>query len=113
LLAINDALDDNDPVPSSAGDPSQDIYYIGVEAETEGPAGLIAALGGEFLGAPGWEACQPPNCIAGAAVLEADLQLTYADFTEASAVVPVPAAVWLFGSGLLGLVGLSRRKKSA
>ena len=27
-------------------------------------------------------------------------------------VVPVPAAVWLFGSGLLGLVGLARRKKA-
>jgi len=27
--------------------------------------------------------------------------------------VPVPAAVWLFGSGLLGLVGISRRKKAA
>ena len=26
-------------------------------------------------------------------------------------VVPVPAAVWLFGSGLLGLIGLARRKK--
>jgi hypothetical protein len=26
------------------------------------------------------------------------------------AVVPVPAAVWLFGSGLLGLVGVARRK---
>lgn len=26
--------------------------------------------------------------------------------------VPVPAAVWLFGSGLVGLVGLNRRKKS-
>jgi len=25
-------------------------------------------------------------------------------------VVPVPAAVWLFGSGLLGLVGMARRK---
>ena len=25
--------------------------------------------------------------------------------------VPVPAAVWLFGSGLLGLIGISRRKK--
>ena len=28
-------------------------------------------------------------------------------------VVPVPAAVWLFGSGLLGLVGMARRKKTA
>jgi hypothetical protein len=28
-------------------------------------------------------------------------------------VIPVPAAVWLFGSGLLGLVGIARRKKSA
>jgi len=27
-------------------------------------------------------------------------------------VVPVPAAVWLFGSGLIGLVGIARRKKA-
>ena len=27
--------------------------------------------------------------------------------------VPVPAAVWLFGSGLLGLIGVARRKKVA
>ena len=27
--------------------------------------------------------------------------------------VPVPAAVWLFGSGLLGLVGVARRKTAA
>ena len=27
--------------------------------------------------------------------------------------VPVPAAVWLFGSGLIGLVGLARRKTNA
>ena len=26
--------------------------------------------------------------------------------------IPVPAAVWLFGSGLLGLVGVARRRKS-
>ena len=26
--------------------------------------------------------------------------------------IPVPAAVWLFGSGLLGLIGVARRKKS-
>ena len=27
------------------------------------------------------------------------------------AVVPIPAAAWLFGSGLLGLIGMARRKK--
>jgi hypothetical protein len=26
--------------------------------------------------------------------------------------VPIPAAVWLFGSGLIGLIGLARRKKA-
>ena len=32
-------------------------------------------------------------------------------FITKAAVIPVPAAVWLFGSGLLGLVGVARRKK--
>jgi hypothetical protein len=27
--------------------------------------------------------------------------------------VPVPAAVWLFGSGLLGLLGVARHRKAA
>jgi hypothetical protein len=26
--------------------------------------------------------------------------------------VPIPASVWLFGSGLLGLIGIARRKKA-
>jgi len=32
---------------------------------------------------------------------------------ENVAAVPVPAAVWLFGSGLIGLVGVARRKQNA
>ncbi len=30
----------------------------------------------------------------------------------ASTVVPIPAAIWLFGSGLLGLIGMAKRKKA-
>ncbi len=41
--------------------------------------------------------------------LSSDGSLTYnAGVSE----VPVPAAVWLFGSGLVGLVGIARRKKA-
>ncbi len=36
---------------------------------------------------------------------------TYYDDNLASA-VPVPAAAWLFGSGLIGLVGIARRKNT-
>ncbi len=32
--------------------------------------------------------------------------------TAETSAVPVPAAVWLFGSGLMGLVGIARRKKA-
>lgn len=35
------------------------------------------------------------------------------DFTIGISQVPVPAAVWLFGSGLLGLIGIARHKKKA
>ena len=33
-------------------------------------------------------------------------------FNGVVSAVPVPAAVWLFGSGLLGLVGVARRKRA-
>lgn len=33
-------------------------------------------------------------------------------FTTEMVVVPVPAAIWLFSSGLLGLIGISRHKKT-
>jgi len=33
------------------------------------------------------------------------------DFSFQTTVVPVPAAVWLFASGLIGLVGVNRRKR--
>jgi len=37
--------------------------------------------------------------------------LTGSGFVTGTPAVPVPAAVWLFGSGLIGLIGIARRKK--
>ncbi len=44
-------------------------------------------------------------------VLPADVNMQW-DGSAVSA-VPVPAAVWLFGSGLMGLVGVARKRKVA
>ena len=37
----------------------------------------------------------------------------FVDSIGSAEAVPVPAAIWLFGSGLLGLVGIARRKQAA
>jgi hypothetical protein len=50
--------------------------------------------------------------ILGTATLGADGTLTIIG-NGTTAPVPLPAAVWLFGSGLMGLVGVSRRRKAA
>ena len=43
----------------------------------------------------------------GSRILELD---GFSEFQFETTVVPVPAAVWLFGSGLLGLIGIARKK---
>jgi len=51
---------------------------------------------------------------AAPAGLESIVGTAFGDFTFAAAQpVPIPAAVWLFGSGLVCLVGMARRKKAA
>ena len=40
-----------------------------------------------------------------------NIDMTSISFTDVAA-VPVPAAIWLFGSGLIGLVGFARRKNT-
>ncbi|BAV33870.1 hypothetical protein SCL_1565 [Sulfuricaulis limicola] len=47
--------------------------------------------------------------IAGGGMIDGPFQGFNANFNVNA--VPVPATVWLFGSGLLGLVGMARRKK--
>jgi hypothetical protein len=44
---------------------------------------------------------------------EAGASTSYGMYGIEISQVPLPAAVWLFGSGLIGLIGISRRKKAA
>lgn len=53
------------------------------------------------------------NGIMGAAMIDGAFPGFSANFEFNAPAVPVPAAAWLFGSGLLGLVGVARRKKAA
>jgi hypothetical protein len=55
---------------------------------------------------------QLQSYLLGTATLGTDGTLTLNGNTT-TAPVPLPAAVWLFGSGLMGLVGVSRRRKAA
>ncbi|WP_206609513.1 VPLPA-CTERM sorting domain-containing protein [Thiohalobacter thiocyanaticus] len=54
-----------------------------------------------------------PDGIRGYGMIDGAFPNFNANFDFEVAAVPVPAAVWLFGSGLLGLVGVARRRKSA
>lgn len=78
-------------------DPNVDAYQF-----------AIATLDGNGDGIPGYPMATPPfqgfNATFGGTAT-----VTNVDTGQ----VPVPAAVWLFGSGLLGLVGVSRRRKKA
>ncbi|MDH3871398.1 MAG: VPLPA-CTERM sorting domain-containing protein [Gammaproteobacteria bacterium] len=39
--------------------------------------------------------------------------VTFSWSSSNNTIIPVPAAVWLFGSGLIGLAGVARRRKAA
>ena len=47
----------------------------------------------------------------GAVAIGGKYKTTFNDFYLSGSPVPIPAAVWLFGSGLIGLVGLRRKMK--
>ncbi|MCG6864319.1 MAG: VPLPA-CTERM sorting domain-containing protein [Thiogranum sp.] len=80
------------------------------------PAGytnfVIAFKSGEGQLDPDWAAFSLPNGVtSGEWAISGNQELSHANLYAQA--VPVPAAVWLFGSGLLGLVGVARRSHKA
>ncbi|MDH5396415.1 MAG: VPLPA-CTERM sorting domain-containing protein [Gammaproteobacteria bacterium] len=93
-LFINNGVDVNTSGSLSFGLNPGDIFYV------------IAALGAKSLDgyADSW------NTFSMNFLDDTDLVAATAPAVSA---VPVPAAAWLFGSALLGFIGVNRRKKTA
>jgi hypothetical protein len=104
----------NNPTPVT--ETTNATYLNGVQKYTLMP-GLtdLSTLGGSAVQLFGFtgegDTGALSSYILGTATVSANGSLTITG--NNASVVPVPAAVWLFGSGLMGLVGVSRRRKTA
>jgi hypothetical protein len=96
---------------NDAAAPSAAAKYGMIGANDMSALGTSVQLFG-FTGNGGTGTLQ--SYILGTAGVDASGNLTFTgNGTTPPPPVPLPAAVWLFGSGLMGLVGISRRRKTA
>ena len=74
--------------------------------------GQFYTVGAFVVGdSPYWGVAKSLDLYAGGNAYSSGVATTY-DWSFRVSPVPVPSAVWLFGSGLIGLIGIARRKKS-
>jgi hypothetical protein len=111
-IQVNNALNCIDAtgpceIPTGASSAGTDDYSIPA-IEWFGFWGTFSGEYFELVG--GWDACET-DCLSGINIISPNSIATFATFTRVSE-IPVPAAVWLFGSGLLGLIGIARRKQA-
>jgi len=97
--AVKNCLFNGAPLGASLGGVkplgSQKWMLASTDGDGDGIMGIKMPVGGPF------------------ANFQANFNANMTATPDPVAAVPVPAAVWLFGSGLLGLVGIARRKKKA
>jgi len=107
------------------GSPTDEANYLGTllgvsgltpGAKTESPTYPIPLSAGTYtLDQDGWNAFFR---LSEAANITIERQLTPSDpwtssaenYSHVTSIVPIPAAVWLFGSALLGMVGIGTRR---
>lgn len=101
---------------SVAVPPTYSQFFAGGKTDTQsfGPLSAFIGLGMvtyNFFSSSSATATVSEGLLSGIVsslhLVNADITYTYDDISA----VPVPAAIWLFGSGLVGLVGVARRKK--
>ena len=81
------------------GDGSAGTTYISIDVtgNRKNLAGVTSVIG--------------PNGTPGLPMIDGAFPGFSANFDMTATAIPVPAAVWLFGSGLMGLVGVARRRR--
>ncbi|MCG6936681.1 MAG: hypothetical protein LJE83_00715 [Gammaproteobacteria bacterium] len=128
FLATPDSADNGGGAFPGNWDPVSDGF---TGTGTIGAGSLANLYVGSFLGLSGDQAIARLNFTLGSGVTNSAISFAYdvfydewgqdtppfgftPEFTSGAiinpTVVPVPAALWLFGSGLLGLVGVARRR---
>ena len=84
---------------------------VGGNGATGGPAPNTNDFHAYYLASPGGQLADLLSSVAQESTVHRATTFS-GSFTATASVVPIPAAVWLFGFGLLALMGLSRRKKA-
>ncbi len=115
IAQLNNALSNAPIVPTGAGSVGDERYLVpAIEVDIVGGPIVWGSLTGEYFSLTDtWEQCQhdfSDDCLVGITIIQPDNTATFAKFTPQ--VIPVPAAVWLFGSAL-GLLGWIRRIKKS
>lgn len=109
-----DSIPWNEGSGHTAGPPGvMEVVYTGFGAWKHGAYGLTGpGDGGNFVGGDA-TANSPTRMKLNGVVLDEEGNVYQAGGLYSVQVVPIPAAVWLFSSGMLGLIGVARCTKTA
>ncbi|WP_206609541.1 VPLPA-CTERM sorting domain-containing protein [Thiohalobacter thiocyanaticus] len=108
-------IDINGDIDFSTGTNNMEIQvgsYNFTDADDALGGGTMTLSGGSFVGLSYLAGTLPGfnSTVSTFASLDGTIGGSWDVNSFQTTVVPVPAAVWLFGSGLLGLVGIARRR---